>query len=126
MGRVEDRLRLSLGIGLSVAAPFVWRCLNSRSMDSITNPPSSNRAYGFPVHGFPMFFMPGHAPSSRQPSLEAYTGHNVHTALDSETCLARLFGLSPYDAYADVRDFGVIGVIGLVSRMMPTDPLAPA
>ena len=28
-------------------------------------PPSSNRAYGFPVHGFPMCFMSRHALSSR-------------------------------------------------------------
>jgi len=70
-GRVEDRLRSSLGISLSVTATFVWRCLNSQSIDAITSPPSSNRAYGFPVHGFPMLFMPTHAPFSRLPSLEA-------------------------------------------------------
>ena len=33
----------------------------------MTSAPSSNRAYGFPIHGFPMFFLRRHAPMSSEP-----------------------------------------------------------
>ncbi len=34
----------------------------------IDDPGVGENAYGFPVHGFPMFFTPWHAPISRAPS----------------------------------------------------------
>ena len=42
-------------------------------------PPSSNRAYGFPVHDFPMFFITGHAPSSIQLLLATWKDHVART-----------------------------------------------
>ena len=40
-------------------------------------PPSSNRACGSPAHGFPMFFMPRHAPSASPPPQEPCTAHSA-------------------------------------------------
>jgi len=62
-GRVR-MWRGGLRYSLSVSAPFVWRCLNSRALAVLASPPSSNRACGFPAHGFPMFFTARHAHSS--------------------------------------------------------------
>ena len=38
-------------IGLSVSAAFVWRCLSSRAMTSVSTPRSSNRTCRFPASG---------------------------------------------------------------------------
>ncbi len=70
---------------LSVSASFVWRHLNNLFMDNFTSPPSSNRAYGCPVRGFPMFFMPRHAAFSRELSSEVGTIYNAHTTRCWET-----------------------------------------
>ena len=51
----------------SLGQPFQ---VNGRVGNRNPCPPSSNRAYGFPVHGFPMCFMSRHAPSSEEPSPE--------------------------------------------------------
>jgi hypothetical protein len=34
------------------------------AVGTVANFPLSIRAGGFPAHGFPMFFMPGHAPNA--------------------------------------------------------------
>jgi len=38
-------------LDLSVSASFVWRCLSSPAVTSVSTPPSSNRAGGFPAPG---------------------------------------------------------------------------
>jgi len=37
--------------GVSVSAPFVWRCLSSRTMVPVSTPPSSNRTGAFGASG---------------------------------------------------------------------------
>ena len=49
-GRVEE-WRGGFRLDLSVSAPFVWRCLSSQAVTSVSTPPSSNRAGGFPAPG---------------------------------------------------------------------------
>jgi hypothetical protein len=44
-----------------------------------SSPPSSNRACGFPAHGFPMFFIARHAPSSRLLLSALCTNHTFRT-----------------------------------------------
>jgi hypothetical protein len=66
--------------GLSVPAAFAWRCLTSRVVDPDASPPSSNRACGFPAHGFPMFFTAGHALSSNLLTLAPCTIHTYRRA----------------------------------------------
>lgn len=50
---------------------FDARAYSGPEQSEITSTPSSNRAYGFPIHGFPMFFLVRHASVSSQPSSEA-------------------------------------------------------
>ena len=56
---------------------FDARVYHGPQQSEITSAPSSNRAYGFPVHGFPMFFMPGHAPNASPQLWEPYRAHNA-------------------------------------------------
>ena len=37
--------------GVSVSAPFVWRCLSSRTVVPVSTPPSSNRTCAFNASG---------------------------------------------------------------------------
>ena len=50
VGRVE-MWRGSSRFGLSVAAPFVWRCLNNLYHNPVSTSPSSNRTCRFPASG---------------------------------------------------------------------------
>jgi len=43
---------------------FNARVYHEPQQSAIPSAPSSNRAYGFPIHGFPMFFLRRHAPVS--------------------------------------------------------------
>ena len=49
-GRVR-MWRGGLRFSLSVTAPFVWRCLSSRTNHSVSTSSSSNRTCGFPASG---------------------------------------------------------------------------
>jgi hypothetical protein len=69
--------------GLSVSAPFVWRCLNNLSMATLASPPSSNRACDFPAHGFSMFFTVNHALLSSQLSSAPCKTHTSARAIHS-------------------------------------------
>jgi len=66
MGRVEHWC--SSGATLE---RFDARVYHGPQQSAIPSVPSSNRAYSFPVHGFPMFFVRTPAPVSSQLSLEA-------------------------------------------------------
>ena len=66
------------------------------------NAPSSNRAYGSPVHGFPMFFTARLAPVSILRWLEFYTSQVDGRENPSKNGHTLLFGYEPYIVYADV------------------------
>ena len=99
VGRVENRFRRAVGLAYPLTAPFVWRCLTSRTVVIIvTCPPSSNRACSFPAHGFPMFFMPRHAPSASPRLWEFWLAHSAGTDPHSGNGLRRSLCLSPCGA----------------------------
>ena len=78
-GKLVLRMEPALHRALAIAARRERKSLNSLIVEKLEQdargsrqsreqacacPPSSNRACGFPAHGFPMFFMPRHALSA--------------------------------------------------------------
>ena len=51
---------MDVRLGVSVSAPFVWRCLSSRTVVPVSTPPSSNRTGAFGASGlYGAFFVKG-------------------------------------------------------------------
>jgi len=61
-------IRMDKVVGFFACAQEAASTQAAGRVEAFACPPSSKRACDFPAHGFPMFFMPRHAPSSSPPS----------------------------------------------------------
>ena len=87
LGRVEHWCILGAAL-----ERFDARAYHEPQQSAMTSAPSSNRACSFPAHGFPMFFMPRHAPSASLLLWEPYITRSAHTDQTAGTGVSRCLG----------------------------------